>query len=1128
MSSNENCVGRSESVDSVGLEEWRRRIDEGLRTGDYHAVVRLEGELPASARRLPRLAFPLVRAHLRQGQVIRAKAALDLVAISNGSQGESWLFALEAARIDVLQRGTMRKALTVVAEVKRTLRLAGPPVEMEARPPAGADPLDAYETITAIASLRCMAAVYGFRVEASELSFADWKQAAERLIAGGRVSVGAAALVTQASQYPDLQIRASELAAAASVAESTGEIATAGDARIKLADVLARFVPPDRARIESELNSAERLFKSTDCESGQINVAVARLQHGDVRVDDYAARMERFAEQYERLEHASGATTVLAELSQWALLRGDSDRSRRYRERRDAIADRAGLGIVRRLDSIALIDSHMRRDEYTAAISLCEEELAGDLSDLERGFFEQLLSSVHSRSGNADAAVQHARRAVELFDASGAEDSASTAAWKLAGDLVNPKRTQELDAAEMLLREWLKRDVNAGRSLDASAKSELLAQIDLFRLASALDAGRRRELAESAGRWLAQALELASGSSKPEAAQRRGGVWQIRAQLEARRGDIQATLSALSAAVVEYESAQLGFEAANTNYLIGCQALNLANEDLQKYFGEAETRLQAAKAYYEEQGMAQFLANALHKLALLYSNASRQLRGEIREQLRRAALKILGDADAEVATVRCGISTGRFELDLEAKSSLAKSAREIGALAMQIALETSDVDAAWSWGQRSKSRAVTELVGERLRIVQERVSRGEPNEDGVAAQLRSEQVALDRMLRAKGRERLAARAELHALWHEMDSSPAFARHLALRRGQAIDLATAASSLPRESAGRSIVYLDWFSSGNSLYLFALRPGVTPRFQRLSINLREVGRFVETHLTPERFRRTLRDDFELLAELSPLVEPVSTLTQPEDLLVCSPTGTMIGLPLAALPVDGRPLLVRNPLVCCPNLDILRQSLARRDRRGEGKVAAALFGNPTGDLPHAQAAVEKLQRRFGVEPRLGAQVTRTTLSSALGAADLVHFQGHAGFERSDPLASALHLSPDSDGCDLLTAREIVNHPSGVRAELVVLAGCETGMNQVAAGDESSGLVPAFLIGGAASVLASLWRVPERAAALLIERFYEAWCDRKLEKVDALRAAMLSLASESQFAAPYYWAAFALNGSW
>ena len=107
-------------------------------------------------------------------------------------------------------------------------------------------------------------------------------------------------------------------------------------------------------------------------------------------------------------------------------------------------------------------------------------------------------------------------------------------------------------------------------------------------------------------------------------------------------------------------------------------------------------------------------------------------------------------------------------------------------------------------------------------------------------------------------------------------------------------------------------------------------------------------------------------------------------------------------------------------------------------------------------------------------------------------------------------------------------------LRASLVTLSACQTGRNVVGGGDELLGLMRAFLSGGAASVVLTLWAVEDRSTAQIMESFYlQMSADRN--KGEALRHAQLQFirkesdrvdVSSDYYAHPYFWAPFFLVG--
>jgi CHAT domain-containing protein len=149
-------------------------------------------------------------------------------------------------------------------------------------------------------------------------------------------------------------------------------------------------------------------------------------------------------------------------------------------------------------------------------------------------------------------------------------------------------------------------------------------------------------------------------------------------------------------------------------------------------------------------------------------------------------------------------------------------------------------------------------------------------------------------------------------------------------------------------------------------------------------------------------------------------------------------------------------------------------------------------------------------------------------------IHFVAHGTASLSDPLDSAVILSPEpsargaglgsgvKDAGYKLYAREILAHR--LRADLVTVSACQGAGVRAYAGEGLVGLSWAFLHAGAHHVIGALWDVSDEATPQLMAAMY-AELVKGASPAAALRDAKLSLLrSGTAFRKPYYWAAFQL----
>jgi CHAT domain-containing protein len=230
-----------------------------------------------------------------------------------------------------------------------------------------------------------------------------------------------------------------------------------------------------------------------------------------------------------------------------------------------------------------------------------------------------------------------------------------------------------------------------------------------------------------------------------------------------------------------------------------------------------------------------------------------------------------------------------------------------------------------------------------------------------------------------------------------------------------------------------------------------------------------------------------DQALLAEFFELVEEH---IRPEQTICIVPHGPLHRIPFHALRLGGQYLIDRNPIVYAPSASVLAHVVGQSQE--EFSHTAVVVGDTREDLPYAQDEARQVARLLSVDATPRSQATRIKLLESIAAARnprILHIACHGYFDTEDALSSGI-LAADDDELGnpaILSARDLLDVQ--FRADLVALSACQSGLSDVAAGDELMGLNRALLIGGTRCVLGSLWRVDDSSTSLLMRYFYEAW---------------------------------------
>jgi CHAT domain-containing protein len=187
----------------------------------------------------------------------------------------------------------------------------------------------------------------------------------------------------------------------------------------------------------------------------------------------------------------------------------------------------------------------------------------------------------------------------------------------------------------------------------------------------------------------------------------------------------------------------------------------------------------------------------------------------------------------------------------------------------------------------------------------------------------------------------------------------------------------------------------------------------------------------------------------------------------------------------------------------------------------------------LPSTRREAEAIRRVAPADGMfaLGFDANRAkAISPDLRQYRIVHFATHGTLDSQNPELSAIVLSlVDKQGRPqdgFLRLHDIYN--LNLPAELVVLSACDSALGREIEGEGLVGLTRGFMYAGAARVVASLWKVDDEATAELMAQFYQRMLNDRMAPAAALREAQIAIWRQPRWNAPYYWAAFVMQGEW
>lgn len=396
---------------------------------------------------------------------------------------------------------------------------------------------------------------------------------------------------------------------------------------------------------------------------------------------------------------------------------------------------------------------------------------------------------------------------------------------------------------------------------------------------------------------------------------------------------------------------------------------------------------------------------------------------------------------------------------------------------VKLLIETGDISAAFDMVERARSRTFIELLaGQAIRAPQQAPETLLIRE----ATLRAELNTLYQTLEADPNAIAATEQALDATLQEIRL---FAADYAdLRSVQPLTHNEVQARLPVAAA-----LLSYFITDDALFAFVIR---TQRLTvyRLPLKPADLQRAFDGEGNLVRMRPgadgRLHDPWLLRRLYQTLIEPLLPDLQGATTLYLLPHGPLHFVPFHALLYtsalgQSRLLLDDYAVVYAPSATVLLDYCQQKRSQATGSLLAVGYN---ADLRHAEAETNAIAALVdGSVALVNEAATTAALFAQAGGFRWLHFACHARFNRQAPLMSHLRLAGEP-----LYASDVLQRLR-LQADLVTLAACETGRNQVLKGDELIGLVRAFIYAGTPSVVVSLWPVDELSTRILMERFYQ-----------------------------------------
>ncbi|MGJ8666309.1 MAG: CHAT domain-containing protein [Patiriisocius sp.] len=295
-------------------------------------------------------------------------------------------------------------------------------------------------------------------------------------------------------------------------------------------------------------------------------------------------------------------------------------------------------------------------------------------------------------------------------------------------------------------------------------------------------------------------------------------------------------------------------------------------------------------------------------------------------------------------------------------------------------------------------------------------------------------------------------------------------------------------------------------------------------------------VEVVDTPFDFDRKLLQFYDALKSNGDYVKNSKIIS--ETLLPQIPNGTkritiiadgiLNKIPFEVLMYDNEFVIENYAVRYAGSLQLLDEQIKLSNENNNGVWGGYAPKYTNNKLMSNTSEVENIHKIMNGSIVVGDAASKENFISTATDFGLLHLAAHGTLDEVNPMLNSLLFSNNATTNEesSLTTQEI--YALNINAQLAVLSACNTGNGKYEKGDGVMSMSRAFTYAGVSSTIMSLWAVPDKETAILLESFYKNLKEGK-DKDVALQNAKLSYLNATDDVAlkhPYYWAGFFISG--